>query len=94
MAVIMLDGKGQVTLWNKVAVEMFGWSAEEVIGRCLPIVPSHMLDDFWENFNKLIDGGSFSGLERLCLKKNGENLDISIAASPVRDTAPCGRSSS
>jgi PAS domain S-box-containing protein len=85
LAVVMLDRKGQVTLWNKIAEEMFGWTSEEILGRFLPIIPDYMHDDFWENFNKLIDGGRLSGLERLCLKKNGETIDISIDASPVKD---------
>ncbi|MBI3288072.1 MAG: response regulator [Elusimicrobia bacterium] len=85
LAVIMLDRKGRVTLWNGIAEEMFGWTSAEVLGRFLPIVPKNLHGDFWDNFNKLVEGGHFAGLERPCLKKNGEIVDIGIAASAVKN---------
>jgi len=40
-AVITIDGKGIITGWNAQAVRMFGYSCDEVLGKCLSdmIVP-------------------------------------------------------
>ena len=36
VATIVLDGDGSVLLWNPAAEAMFGWSADETVGRRLP----------------------------------------------------------
>ena len=43
MAIIDFDFDGRVRSWNAGAAEMFGWTAEETIGRISPIVPEDEL---------------------------------------------------
>jgi PAS domain S-box-containing protein len=45
-AVLALDIKGRVTLWNPAAMKLFGWTATEVIGRQPPaglLPPDHLV---------------------------------------------------
>jgi diguanylate cyclase (GGDEF)-like protein/PAS domain S-box-containing protein len=41
VAIIELDLAGRVQLWNPAAEQMFGWTAEEVLGGPNPTVPAH-----------------------------------------------------
>lgn len=34
-AVVATDAEGQITYWNRAAVDMYGWTAEEVLGRAM-----------------------------------------------------------
>ena len=51
LAIIVRDNDGKVASWNPAAETMFGWKAEEVIGRLLPYVPAEMESEsraIWE----------------------------------------------
>jgi signal transduction histidine kinase len=50
-ATIVADASGAVIAWNATAEELFGWSASELIGRRLPIVPR----DLWPDFGPLLE---------------------------------------
>ena len=38
-AIVVLDTEARVTLWSPGAVRLFGWTAEEVVGRRTPLRP-------------------------------------------------------
>jgi PAS domain S-box-containing protein len=48
LAIVALDRDGRVTLWNNAATRLFGWSAQEVLGRPLPTVPEDRRAEFDE----------------------------------------------
>ncbi|HSE59485.1 MAG TPA: PAS domain S-box protein [Nitrospiraceae bacterium] len=51
LAIIVRDNDGKVASWNLAAEAMFGWSAEEAVGRPLPFVPASMEQEsraIWE----------------------------------------------
>ena len=50
MAVLVLSPAGVVQLWNPAAEQLFGWQADEVLGRPTPIVGA----DQWEAFQALL----------------------------------------
>lgn len=41
-AIVAVDQKHRVTVWNPAAERMFGWTAEEMVGRVPPIVPDEL----------------------------------------------------
>ncbi|GAA4238881.1 hypothetical protein GCM10022254_56680 [Actinomadura meridiana] len=41
-AIVAVDQRHRVTVWNPAAERMFGWSAEEMVGRVPPIVPAEL----------------------------------------------------
>ena len=42
-AIIFADRQGMIHVWNKAAADLFGFSADEVIGRTLDlIIPEHL----------------------------------------------------
>jgi len=46
VAIMSLDLAGRVTVWNRAAERMFGWSDREVLGQPLPTVPEDKRTEF------------------------------------------------
>ena len=40
VAIVEFDADGLLTLWNPVAEQLFGWRADEVVGRTDPTLPA------------------------------------------------------
>lgn len=85
VAIIAVDPKGIVTIWNPAAEDIFGWSREEVLGRDYPIVPPEYTDECRESLQHVLSGGVISGSERRRMRKDGSLIAVSISASPLRN---------
>ncbi|MDQ2785903.1 MAG: PAS domain S-box protein, partial [Chloroflexota bacterium] len=85
-AIIRLDRESVVTGWNKGAERLFGYTADEVVGKHSPLVP---LDDapemagLWDRV--LNDGESFTHIENRQRHKDGRWLDTLVSLSPWRE---------
>ncbi|RJP42383.1 MAG: PAS domain S-box protein [Desulfobacteraceae bacterium] len=86
VALYSLDPDGRVSVWNASAKRIFGWTAEEVMGRPLPIVPEDKRQEFIDLRKRVMNGESFSRIEVVRLKKNGFVFDASLSASPIHDS--------
>jgi len=63
MRFIYADTAGTIVLWNGAAVALFGWSAEEAVGRSLDlIIPEHLQKAHWPAFEAAVTSGVM-GLE-------------------------------
>ncbi|HVB36142.1 MAG TPA: PAS domain S-box protein [Candidatus Acidoferrales bacterium] len=87
LAITILDLNTNVQIWNPAAERMFGWSAAEVLGRPLPVVPESGQEFFKTLHNKVIAGMGVSGLEVVAQKKDGSLFDASISRAPWRDAS-------
>ena len=57
-AIIFADKGGTIRLWNSGAEAIFGYSAEQALGRTLDlIVPEKMRERHWEGYRKVMDTG-------------------------------------
>jgi len=77
LAIMVVNDKAQVQLWNPAAERLFGWLSEEVIGRQLPIIPAERLIGFQSSFRvvpKTAKATSIRETEVSCLRKNGSFL--------------------
>jgi PAS domain S-box-containing protein len=83
VGVVATDPEGTVTLWNDAMAEIFGWSADDVLGEPYPAVPGDRDDD--EIRQRALSGESFSGVERERVRGDGERIDISLSTAPIRD---------
>ncbi len=86
-AIYLMDDHGIITMWNKAAERMFGWSEEEAVGRPLPIVPGHKHEEFIALFKRLFNGESLMAVELRRQKKDSSPIDISLFAAPVYDSS-------
>jgi PAS domain S-box-containing protein len=85
LAIFSIDVEGRVLSWNESAEEMFGWSAEEVIGEPLPIVPEELKGEFEALRRAVLAGDTLSGVELLRQSKSGDFIDVSLSAAPIED---------
>lgn len=85
-AIISKDLNGIVTSWNPAAERIFGYTAEEMIGRSiLTIIPPELHDDEPRILRTIASGKRIDHFETVRLTKSGKRLDISLTISPVKD---------
>jgi PAS domain S-box-containing protein len=80
--------EGIITSWNKGAEQVYGYSAEEVIGKTVSILaPSHLDEETKKLSEMIIKGEKVHRYETLRLRKDGKIIDVSINLSPVFDAS-------
>ncbi len=84
-AIMNLDAHGNVRMWNKAAELIFGWKAQEAIGRFNPIVPDEFRDEF-AKIRGLAMKGPITGLEIRRQKKDGSPIDLSLSTAAIFDS--------
>ena len=85
-AIISKDLGGIITSWNKSAERVFGYPAEEVIGRPVSIlIPPHMVNEAPGILERIGRGESIQNYETIRRKKDGTEIFISLTVSPIRD---------
>ena len=85
-AIIGKDLDGKITDWNKGAERIYGYSANEMIGKSISLLaPPDRADDLTEILRKVKRGGRISHFETARLKKDGTRIDVSFTVSPVID---------
>ena len=85
-AIISKDLNGIILSWNQGAERLFGYSAEEVIGRSiLVLIPSDRQRDEMMILDRIRSGEPFKHYETIRCRKNGTFVDISLTLSPIRD---------
>jgi len=89
-AVIITDEDGVICRWNPQAERLFGWPAEEAIGKLFHeiVVPERNHASFW-NLRHAYDGkalGSAADLkfEFVAMKRDKTEFDASLGISPTR----------
>ncbi len=85
LPIFSLDLEGRVLSWNRAAEKTFGWTAGEVIGKPLPIVPEEDRQDIDRLMKRIKEEGGFTGVELVRRKKNGEEIIISVSTAPFFD---------
>ena len=84
-AIVDFDLEGRVRSWNGGANEIFGWTAEETIGRVSPIVPEAEVPLFLDNIARIAAGETFRDLDLRRLHRDGSLIDVMVSAAPIRD---------
>ena len=83
-AIISKDLNGIVQTWNRGAERIFGYTAEEVIGKSITIIiPAERLDEEVEVLSRVRAGLSVEHFETVRRRKDGSAVDISLTVSPV-----------
>ncbi|MQA86235.1 MAG: PAS domain S-box protein [Streptosporangiales bacterium] len=82
-AVIAVDHDLTVLEWNGAAERLFGWTADQVRGHPLPIVPEDLLPEFNGVLERVRDGG------QLCLTtrrrcRDGSLVDVHLDSAALR----------
>ncbi len=77
-AIVAVDDNYVVTYWSGMAEEIFGWSAQEAVGRCSKKIFQAIAPDVsWEDFKaKLREDGYYIG--EYCQRKDGKILYLDV----------------
>jgi PAS domain S-box-containing protein len=85
-AVVTKDLNGIITTWNHGATRLFGYTAEEVIGKPITIlIPAERHDEEPSILARIRRGERIDHYETVRQRKDGSTVDISLTVSPVRN---------
>src|SRR5262249_4663085 len=85
-AILSKNPDGTITSWNRGAERMFGYLAEEVIGKPITIlIPPERHSEEDLILERLRCGDHIDHYETIRRGKNGNPIDISLTVSPVKD---------
>lgn len=85
VAIVVEDVSGNVRMWSAAAEHLFGWRADEVVGRPSPLNPPAQLDAHRTLRDQVVMGTAFAGLETLRHAKDGTLRYVSTWMAPLRD---------
>ena len=87
-AIITIDLDRIVTSWNPAAERMFGYDEEEMIGRSVDaIVPGSDKQEMLDIRSSIMSGGKPKRHVTVRTTRSGQNIDVSITSSPIRDVS-------
>jgi len=85
-AIVSKDLNGIIVSWNRAAENLFGYAAEEVIGKSITIlIPEELHDEEPKILERIRRGDSLDHYETIRQRKDGSRLPVSLSVSPVRD---------
>ena len=90
LAIICGNHEGKIQLWNKGAEEIFGWSAEEAIGRSMDfIIPEKHREKHWAGYDKVMQTGETKYGKQLlavpALTKSGTRISVEFTVVLIKD---------
>lgn len=87
-AILAKNLDGAILSWNLGAERLFGYRADEIVGRPISIlIPPDREEDFSLILERIRRGERVEHYETERLRKDGTLVDVSLAISPIRDAA-------
>ncbi len=85
-AIVGKSLEGIILSWNSSAERLYGYSAEEVIGRSIAIlVPPDHVDEIPEMLERIKQGERIEHYETVRRCKDGRLIHVSLTVSPIKD---------
>lgn len=85
-AIIAMSTAGVIVSWNAGAEHLYGYSAEEAIGRSFcSLVPLNRLDEFLHFLDSAHKGESVPPSDTVHVRKGGSRASVFLSVSPIRN---------
>jgi diguanylate cyclase (GGDEF)-like protein/PAS domain S-box-containing protein len=85
-AIIATSLDGVVTAWNRAAEELYGYAAEEIIGRSISAVyPDSEVVQMWEVLASVRRGETKNVVEGVRRRSDGSLVEVEVRVSPIVD---------
>ncbi len=83
-AIVTESLDGIITSWNKAAEQIYGYSAEEILGKNVSILETNNIKGEIKNYSeKIKQGKKVQHYETLRSRKDGHIINISVTLSPI-----------
>jgi PAS domain S-box-containing protein len=83
-AIVSKTLEGTITSWNPAAEAIFGYSADEIVGRPIyVIIPPELAGEEVEILRRIGRGERIAHFETERLRKNGSRVQVSVTISPL-----------
>jgi PAS domain S-box-containing protein len=87
-AIIVKSRDGTIRSWNAAAERLYGWSAEEMLGRPIAsLCPPGGADEFTALIARVARGEQVESFETARLRKDGSIITVSLTISPIREAS-------
>jgi PAS domain S-box-containing protein len=88
-AVVVADPEGTITYWNDAAVALFGWQADEAVGRPLDIIiPERLRRRHGDGYRRVMRTGHTQYGDRLlevpALHRDGHSFSIAFTVTLLK----------
>ena len=87
VAIVAMDRESRVTIWNKGAENIFGWKADEVMGKPAPLMPDAKDDEMRGIFDMALRGETVTGIEVRRTRSDDREIDVALSTAPLRDAS-------
>jgi PAS domain S-box-containing protein len=79
---------GTITSWNTAAQKLYGYTAEELVGKSVSIlIPPELKQELHEILERIKNGGKVEHHETVRVTKDGERVDVSVTISPIKSAS-------
>src|SRR6266550_1196958 len=86
-AVIGKTLEGTITSWNPAATQLYGYAADEVIGKPITVLaPADRVDEVAGILQRLRRGEHIEHYDTTRVRKDGTSVEVSITVSPILDS--------
>ena len=86
-AIIGKDLDGVILTWNRGAERLYGYTAQEVIGRSISVlIPEGQLDELPTVLGRVTAGQRVEPYETVRRAKDGHLVEVSLTVSPIKDS--------
>jgi len=88
-AILLMDDKEKIVYWNPAAERIFGYSADEAVGRALHefLAPRRMHDEYRKGFARFVKTGQGPvinrSVEMVAMKKDGTEFPMEVSTSAM-----------
>jgi PAS domain S-box-containing protein len=84
-AIFGVELDGTITSWNPGAERMFGYSAEEILGRSVSVLYPRDRHGGYPQVAERLDRGEHIYVETVGVRKDGTHVHTSLTISPIKD---------
>lgn len=85
MAIVILDPRGHVLAWSRAAEAIFGYTADDVIGKPYPVVPEDGREEFDALLRQAMAGERLRDVLLRRKRKDGRIMTIRTSSAPIFD---------
>jgi PAS domain S-box-containing protein len=85
-AILSKDLNGIITSWNRGAEQLFGYTAEETVGKPVTmLIPTERRDEEPKILQRIRSGERIDHYETIRRRKDGSLVEISLTVSPIKN---------